>query len=193
MKQFTRKIFQCQRGIGILELLIAMLITGLMTTAAFQFLVTMQNQSEAQQNLSEAQLLCRNSLMDIKKDLRMAGYKLTGHPAYEVKGDTLAIYLSQSQPVDTILYFLQEFSERNYAAMPDLPEGRQVYRLMRQTNSGLPNEFADYILNIQYDLVSPSNVVVRVTTQSPRPDEDYPSFNGYRSYSLAERVKIRNA
>jgi hypothetical protein len=77
--------------------------------------------------------------------------------------------------------------------MPDLPEGRQVYRLMRQTNSGLPNEFADYILNIQYDLVSPSNVVVRVTTQSPRPDEDYPSFNGYRSFSLSERVKIRNA
>ena len=193
MKQFTRKIFRCQRGIGILELLIAMLITGLMTTAAFQFLVVMQNQSEAQQNLSEAQLLCRNSLMDIKKELRMAGYKLTGHPAYEVKGDTLAIYLSQSQPVDTILYFLQEFSEGNYAAMPDLPEGRQVYRLMKQTNSGLPNEFADYILNIQYDLVGPSNVIVRVTTQSPRPDEDYPSFNGYRSYSLSERVKIRNA
>lgn len=193
MKRFTKKIFRCQRGISVLELLIATLITGVMTTAAFQFLVTMQNQSEAQQNLSEAQLLCRNSLMDIKKNLRMAGYKITGHPAYEVKGDTLAVYVSQSQPVDTILYFLQEFNDGEYASMPDLPEGRQVYRLIKQTNSDPADEFADYILNVLYDLTDPSNVIVRVTTQSPRPDEDYPFFNGYRSYSLSERVKIRNA
>ena len=181
MKRFTKKIFRCQRGISVLELLIATLITGVMTTAAFQFLVTMQNQSEAQQNLSEAQLLCRNSLMDIKKNLRMAGYKITGHPAYEVKGDTLAVYVSQSQPVDTILYFLQEFNDGEYASMPDLPEGRQVYRLIKQTNSDPADEFADYILNVLYDLTDPSNVIVRVTTQSPRPDEDYPFFNGYRS------------
>jgi len=193
MKRFTKKIFRCQRGISVLELLIATLITGVMTTAAFQFLVTMQNQSEAQQNLSEAQLLCRNSLMDIKKNLRMAGYKITGHPAYEVKGDTLAVYVSQSQPVDTILYFLREFNDGEYASMPDLPEGRQVYRLIKQTNSNPADEFADYILNVLYDLTDPSNVIVRVTTQSPRPDEDYPFFNGYRSYSLSERVKIRNA
>ncbi len=193
MRRFTRKIFRCQRGVSVLELLIAALITGVMTTAAFQFLVTMQNQSEAQQNLSEAQLLCRNSLMDIKKNLRMAGYKITGHPAYEVKGDTLAVYVSRSQPVDTILYYLWEFDDGEYASMPDLPEGRQVYRLIKQTNSDPPDEFADYILNVQYDLTDPSNVIVRVTTQTPRPDEDYPSFNGYRSYSLSERVKIRNA
>ena len=193
MKRYTKKIFRCQRGISVLELLIATLITGVMTTAAFQFLVTMQNQSEAQQNLSEAQLLCRNSLMDIKKNLRMAGYKITGHPAYEVKGDTLAVYVSQSQPIDTILYFLREFNEGEYASMPDLPEGRQVYRLIKQTNSDPADEFADYILNVQYDLTDPSNVIVRVTTQSPRPDEDYAFFNGYRSYSLSERVKIRNA
>jgi len=193
MKRFTKKIFRCQRGVTVLELLIATLITGVMTTAAFQFLVTMQNQSEAQQSLSEAQLLCRNSLMDIKKDLRMAGYKITGHPAYEVKGDTLAVYVSQSQPVDTILFFLHEFNDGEYASMPDLPEGRQVYRLMKQTNSDPPDEFADYILNVQYNLTDPSNVIVRVTTQTPRPDEDYPFFNGYRSYSLSERVKIRNA
>ena len=193
MRRFTKKIFRCQRGVSVLELLIATLITGVMTTAAFQFLVTMQNQSEAQQNLSEAQLLCRNSLMDIKKNLRMAGYKITGHPAYEVKGDTLAVYVSRSQPVDTILYYLREFSDGEYASMADLPEGRQVYRLMKQTNSNPPDEFADYILNVQYDLTDPSNVIVRVTTQTPRPDEDYPSFNGYRSYSLSERVKIRNA
>ncbi len=193
MKRFTKKIFRCQRGISVLELLIATLITGVMTTAAFQFLVTMQNQSEAQQNLSEAQLLCRNSLMDIKKNLRMAGYKITGHPAYEVKGDTLAVYVSRSQPVDTVLYYLQEFNDGEYASMPDFPEGRQVYRLMKQTNSNPADEFADYVLNVQYDLTDPSNVIIQVTTQTPRPDEDYPFFNGYRSYSLSERVKIRNA
>ena len=193
MKRFTNKVFRCQRGVSVLELLIAALITGVMTTAAFQFLVTMQNQSEAQQYLSEAQLLCRNSLMDIKKNLRMAGYKIVGHPTYEVKGDTLAVYVSRSQPVDTILYYLQEFNDGEYAAMPDLPEGRQVYRLMKQTNSDRPDEFANFILNVQYDLTDPSNVIVRVTTQTPRPDDDYPSFNGYRSYSLSERVNIRNA
>jgi hypothetical protein len=77
--------------------------------------------------------------------------------------------------------------------MSDLPEGRRVHRLMKQTNSAPPDEFADFVLDVQYDLTDSSNVIVQVTTQTSRPDEDYQFFNGYRSYSISERVKIRNA
>jgi len=193
MKRSRKNLLRCRRGFSVLEVLIAALITGIITSAAFNFLVTMQNESEAQQSLSEAQLLCRNSLMDIKKNLRMAGYKVGNHAAYEVSADTLWVYLRQTQPVDTIMYYLEEFDDGDYAGMPDLPESRHVYRLLRKTNSGAPQEFADCILSLFYDLTDSTNVVVRLTSQTPMPDEDYPFFNGYKSYTLSERVKIRNA
>ena len=193
MKHFINKISRCQKGVSVVEMLIATLITGIVTTAAFQFLVTMQNQSSVQQDRSEAQLQCRNSLMELKKSLRMAGYKISGHAAYEVNGDTLAVYMSASQPVDTVLYYLGEFSEAEYARLPNLPEGRQLYRLMKRTNSAKPDVFSDFVLNVQYDVTDPTNLVVRLTTQTQHSDDDYPFFNGYRSFSQSERVKIRNA
>ena len=180
------------RGFSILEVLIAALITGILATATLQFYSTMHNQAENQYDVSEAQHQCRASLFDIVKTLRMAGFKLDGHQPYEINGDTLAVYFSETQPVDTVMYYLEEFSDWEYHHLGISPEKTTLRRLMKKRNSAMPGAFADYITSIKYGLVDSANVVIAITAQTPRPDDTYAPNGGFRTFSLAERVNIRN-
>lgn len=188
-----RRILLSQSGVTIIELLTALFITGVITTATLQFYIKMHNQSEVQQLVSDSHLICRNTLADIKKNLRMAGYKLTGHPAYEISGDSMGIYRSEINPVDSLLYYLEEFNTEEYSGVPNLPTGRKLYKLLKQVNSDSPAILADYIVSLRYVVIDPSNIQVVVVSQSERADEDFNQDNGYRTFTLSERIKIRNA
>ena len=192
MQPFTHIRLADNRGITILEVLIAAFITAIMVTATFRFYSAMQLQSEAQYEVSETHHICRASLHDIKKTLRVAGYKLSGHPPYEINGDSLAVYFSLTQPVDTVLYFLVEYSDQEYAMVPNLPTGRRLFNLMKQTNSSPPGLFANLITGIRYAPVDSANMVVSISSQTSKQDNAYSPSNGYRSYSMVERVSIRN-
>ncbi|MDH4156493.1 MAG: prepilin-type N-terminal cleavage/methylation domain-containing protein [candidate division Zixibacteria bacterium] len=186
------KKFTGNRGFSILEVLIAALITGILATATLQFYSRMHHQAENQYDVSEAQHQCRASLFDIVKTLRMAGFKLDGHPAYEISGDTLAVYFSETQPVDTVVYYLEEFQPWEYHHLGVSSDKTTLRRLMKKRNSAMPGAFADYITSIRYSIVDSANIVIAMTAQTPRADDTYAPNGGYRTFSLAERVNIRN-
>lgn len=192
MKIFNKKILRSVRGFTIIEVLIAAFITSVMATAAFQFFTKMSSQAEAQSQLSDAQLICRNSALELKKNMRMAGFKLSTHAPYDLSGDTVMIFLQQTNPVDTIKYYLLEFNVGEYNALPNLPEGRHVYKLMRRLNSETPAIYSDYILSFEVDTVSANDAVIRITAQTAMPDFDLRTDNGYRTHSVTERVHMRN-
>ena len=121
------------RGFTLIEVLIAALITGIIATASFQFYAKVGHQSEVQYDVSEMQNICRICIYDIRKTLRSAGYMVGTHAPYEINNDTLSVYYSDTQPVDTTLFFLQEFSAPDYAAVPGLPSGMKLYYLMKKT------------------------------------------------------------
>ena len=124
-----------QCGFTIVELLVAALITATIATAGFRFYASVHGAALSQTNVSDLQQLCRKSMQDIRRSFRMAGFRLAGHPPWEIKADTLAIYYGNSQPVDTVRYYLDEYTSSQYSAMPDLPGGTRIYYLMKQTNS----------------------------------------------------------
>jgi prepilin-type N-terminal cleavage/methylation domain-containing protein len=192
MNTSYKKVLRSERGFTIVEVLIAAFITSVLTTAAFQFFTKMSSQAEAQTQLSDAQLICRNTAMEIKKSMRMAGFKLDTHDPYNFDGDTVMIFLEQTNPVDTIKYYLLEFNIGEYNALPNLPSGRHVYKLMRRLNSETPAIYSDYILSFSVDTVTVSDAVIQITAQTAMPDFDLITDNGYRSYSLSERVHMRN-
>ncbi|MCH9024670.1 MAG: hypothetical protein IH931_04980 [candidate division Zixibacteria bacterium] len=181
-----------QVGFSILEVLIASIITGIIATSAFSFYAKMSEQSEHQFNVSEMHQLCRTSLYDIRKSLMQAGFKLTGHPAYEVKGDTLAVYYSDTQPVDTILYYLVEYNDAEYAAISDLPGTHRLYKLYKKVNSDAPALFADYVMGIIYNQVDAANMIVSIGVHSLLKDDSYQPNDGFRTYRVSERINIRN-
>ena len=182
-----------QAGFSILEVLIAAIITGIIATSAFSFYTKMSEPSEHQFNVSEMHQLCRTSLYDIRKSLMQAGFKLTGgHPAYEVKGDTLAVYYLDTQPVDTILYYLEEYTDSEYGAIPDLPQTHKLFKLYKKVNGNAPALYADYVVGIDYIQIDAANMIVSIDVHSLRKDDSYQPNDGFRTYRLSERINIRN-
>jgi hypothetical protein len=191
MKQIWDFI-RSQRGVSIAELLVSILITGIVMAGAFGFYTKLHGQAETQIEVSEIQNLCRASIEDIKRTMRSAGFKLTGHPAYEINGDSLLIYSDNGGSVDTVAYFLREFSELQYSKMYGLPDGARVSNLIKQHNSGAGEVYADYITGVRFTEIAPGELMIQITAQASRPDEDYVPNNGFRTYTLRERVAVRN-
>lgn len=183
-------------GISLLELLAALFITGILAAASFKFYATIHEQSEVQYEVSEIQLMCRNSLQELKKNIRMAGYKIDDTlPAFEIAGDTLSIYLQQTQPIDTIRYFLSEYEPWEYARIREWSGERQLFKLMKQANSDTATTFADCITQLNFTAIDSANMSFSITAQTEHGDFNF-SGDGdskFKSYSLTERVKIRNA
>jgi prepilin-type N-terminal cleavage/methylation domain-containing protein len=183
---------KCYRGFTILEVLIAALITGILATASFRFYSSMHNQAETQYDVSEVQHQCRASMNELKRTLRQAGFKLIGHTAFEVYDDSLAVYFSETKPVDTVVYYLQEFADHEYYLVPGLGDGQKLYHLMKRRNSLTPEVYTDFIQSIDYQQPDSRTVQITITAQVMRADDTYSENNGFRTWSLQEQVALRN-
>lgn len=180
------------RGFTVLEVMIAALITGILATASFRFYTSMHTQTETQQEVSDVQHLCRSSIHEIKKTLRLAGFKLTTHDALRINGDSLAIYYSDTQPVDTVLYFLEEFTDYEYWKVPNLPDGQQLYKLMKKVNSDDAVICTDFIREIDYQMVDSKTMQITVLAQVSKQDDTFDENGGFRTWTLEEHVTLRN-
>jgi len=181
-----------QNGFTVLEVLIAGVITAIIVASVFSFYTKMNLQSEAQFDVSEMQQLCRTSLYDIRKSLLQAGFKISGQAPYEIKGDTLAVYYSETKPVDSILYFLREFTDAEYAKVPNRPGNTKLYKLMKKVNSLEPVIYADFITSIAYTIVSPDEINVGITVMAARKDDSYKANSGFRLYTISDKINVRN-
>ncbi len=183
-----------ESGFTLLELLIAVLITGILAASAFQFYVTMHQQVITQQEISDMQQVCRSSLQEIGKTLRMAGYMLPTHPAWDTNGCSLSVYISTGtiDEADTVMYFLQEFSDTEYVAVPNLATGQKLYKLMKQENSNAPETFADFITSIDFVPIGTTEMAVTVQVQTTKDDESFSTNDGFRTFTNTERVNMRN-
>jgi prepilin-type N-terminal cleavage/methylation domain-containing protein len=174
------------RGYTLIELIIALFLTGVVAAAGFSFYVTMHNQALTQEDISNMQHTNRTTLQEMAKTLRMAGYKLSGHIPYRIAGDSLYVFFSETQPVDTVLYFLQ----RDPSGSIDDPW--TPFRMMRQVNGGTAAIFSDAIHSVNYQVIDSATVVIEVETQTESSDESWVQDDGYRTITLTERVTIRN-
>ncbi|UCC43713.1 MAG: prepilin-type N-terminal cleavage/methylation domain-containing protein [Candidatus Zixiibacteriota bacterium] len=178
-------------GFTLIEVVIALFITSVIALAGFQFFTKVSHQSEVQYDVSEMQNLCRISLYDIRKTLRSAGYMVAG-PPYEINGDSLIVYYSATQPIDTTTYFLQEYPDSVYEAVPGLPAGLKLHYLMKGVNSAPPTIYADFISGMSFTEIDSTNVLVSITSRVPRGDDTYSDNQGFRAFTLTDRVNVRN-
>ncbi len=182
-----KRIFRDGRGFTIIELMIALLLTGIITAAGFRFYVSMHNSALTQEDISNMQNTSRTSIQELTKSLRMAGYKLTAHAPYRISGDSLYIFYSDTHPVDSILYFLQD--DPNAPVMPD---GTHPQCLMKQVNGSAAGVFSEEIRGISYTVIDSATIDITVQVQTSHADEAWASNDGYRFLSMTERVNMRN-
>ena len=189
------KINKNHSGFTLIEMLVSMLLTGIMVTSVFEFYVAMHNQTMVQEEISELHQNSRACIVEITKTLRMAGYKTGGHAPYLISGDSLYVFYCDTQPVDTILYYLSPHI--SYELQGEYAEGddegaEKPNQLMKKVNSNRATVFSDNVLDINFTQINPSIIEVSITTQSSKADENYCDNYGFRTYQADEQVFLRN-
>ncbi|MBU8933399.1 MAG: hypothetical protein KOO62_05265 [candidate division Zixibacteria bacterium] len=179
-------------GHTIIELLAALFITGIMTAAGYNFYIKMHNQSIAQSDISDLQQNSRNTIQEITKTLRSAGYKVGTHVPYRIGNDSLLIFFSDTNPVDSVLYYLEDYNGDEAFEVAQLPVGLRPKKLMKRVNSNPPEMYSGLVQSISYVASSASLIQVTLVVQTGRPDEDFNSNDGVRTLTSVESVTLRN-
>jgi len=181
-------------GYSMLELLIALALTGVISIAGYRFYETMANQTVTQEEISDVQLNGRNILYEIAKTARLAGYKVGAHDPYEIStyGDSLSVYYSLDNPMDTVIFYLEDYDEDLEASfISGLPEGKIPKKLFKEVN-GTASLYADYVTAVSFDTLSANVIEITLQVQTSRVDQTLERADGIRSYTYTERVTLRN-
>ena len=95
-----------ERGVSFLEVMIALLITGILTASMLKLYITQHQNYMIQDDVTEIQQSVRASIDELSRQIRMAGYDLPlgleGIEAYNTNPDTLVI-VYQGTDCDTYL------------------------------------------------------------------------------------------
>jgi Tfp pilus assembly protein PilW len=167
-----------QKGMTLVEVLIAGLITFIVGGAALQFYASQHNQWLAQTDVSDMQQNVRAMLDELATNIRSAGYGImTGHPRIWVTSNTLAIFYKDSTKIDTIQYYVS-FADSLHP------------NLVKRINQDSPQVFAENIESVQFAR-SGSLLTVTLVAREGRKDPEYP-LDGYRRRTLTADIKLRN-
>ena len=167
-----------QKGITLVELLIAALMTFVIGSAAMEFYASQHNQWLAQTDVSDMQQNVRALLDELTRNIRSAGYGIiTGHPRILVSSNTLTVYRRDSTKIDTIQYYVSTAVEGH----PNL---------VKQINQDSPQVFAEDIESIQFAQTGNLVSITLVAREGRRDPELY--GDGYRRRTLIAAAELRN-
>lgn len=167
-----------QRGITLIEVLIAALLTLIIGAAALGFYVTQHNSWLVQEDVSEMQQNIRVVLDEISKNIRRAGFGVpAGHPTIVVGQNTLTIFYQDSVKIDTIQY---------YVSWADTLHPR----LLRKENSNYAQAYAEDIESIQFNQAD-KLITISIVAREGRKDPEY-TGDGYRRRTITSKALVRN-
>ncbi len=167
-----------EKGITLVELLVAVLITFIVGSAALEFYASQHNQWLAQTDISDMQQNVRALLDELTKNIRSAGYGIiVSHPRVDVTSQTLTIYRKDSTKIDTIRYYVS-------SADPDHPN------LVKQINQDSPQVFAEDIESVQFAQTG-NLITITLVAREGRRDPEY-AGDGYRRRTLIAAAELRN-
>ncbi|MBD3170798.1 MAG: hypothetical protein GF307_15080 [candidate division Zixibacteria bacterium] len=172
------KILKCESGYTVIELLIAALLTGIVTFYAMDAYLDQHQQYLIQEDVSDMQQRGRAAIDEIAFNLRQAGFNTPDSVenfsiGYDPVGpDTLTL----NHHGDDIIYYIDESDSLH----PNL---------MKSTNGNV-EMFADDIEDMEFTALASDLIEVTVVTKSTRKDEAIAKDYRRRTYTM--RVKVRN-
>ena len=171
-------VIKNQKGMTIVELLIAALLTFVIGGVALEFYSSQHNQWLAQTDVSDMQQNARALKDELTANIRSSGYGIiAGHPRMLVTSNTLTIYRKDSTKIDTVSYYVSAAD----AAHPNL---------VKQINQDTPQVFAENIESV--DFVRDGNLItVTLVAREGRRDPEL-AGDGYRRRTIVVSAEIRN-
>lgn len=170
-----------QRGVTLVEVLIASFLTVLVGAAAMEFYVTQHKAWIIETEVSEIQQNARAALDEIASKMKMGGYQVGAHPAFEIGQDSIIVYYRNDSTahIDTVAYFVD-------ASNPSRPW------LMRQFNADAAEPYAENVENMTMTLLSSRLIELSLVARAGRPDSTIIDGDGYRRRTLTTQIRIRN-
>lgn len=173
-----KEILKDQKGITLVEVLIAAVLTLVIGAAALGFYVVQHNSWLAQEDVSEMQQNIRVALDEISKNIRKAGFGVpSGHPTILVGQDNLTIFYQDSVKVDTVQYFVSWADSLHP-------------RLLRKFNSNYAQAYAEDIESIQF-VQADKLITITIVAREGRKDPEY-TGDGYRRRTITSKAQVRN-
>ncbi len=174
-------LFTNQRGVTLVELLIAAVLTIIVAAAAMEFYLSQHKTWLVESEIAEVQYNVRASLDEIASALRMGGYQVPGHPPFAVGNDTLIIYFRNeaTAEVDTMTYYV----ESNDASQ---------YNLYKKPKGGDPEVLAENVESLELTTLGPNLIDISITARTTRSDSVMVHGDGYRRRTFATQVRLRN-
>jgi type II secretory pathway pseudopilin PulG len=167
-----------EKGMTLMELLIAVLLTFIVGSAALEFYASQHNHWLAQTDISDMQQNVRALLDELSRNIRSAGFGIiVNHPSVRVTSDTLVIFRNDSTKIDTIQYYVSSADSLH----PNL---------VKKINQDPAQVFAEDIESVQF-VRSGAVIAVRLVAREGRRDPEY-SGDGYRRRTLIARAEVRN-
>ena len=166
-----------QRGVGLVELFIAVTLTVLIGAVMLEFYISQHNQFLVQEEISDMQQNARFAMDEITRNIRIAGYGLTGSPSISVGSDTLKIYFKNGSLTDSVVYYISR-------ANPLHPN------LMKKIGSSTAQVYAENIDSLKFSQ-NGKLVNVRIVAREDTKDDHF-TGDKYRRRILSSNVKVRN-
>jgi len=167
-----------QRGMTLVEILVAGILTFIVGGVALEFYASQHNQWLAQTDVSDMQQNVRTLLDELTTNIRSAGYGImTSHPRIQLTSNTLTLFYKDSTKIDTIQYYVSYADSLH----PNL---------VKKINQASPQVFAEDIESIQFTRTG-NIVTVTLVAREGRKDPEY-ALDGYRRRTLTADVELRN-
>lgn len=168
------------------------MITAIISAAGFEFYIKMHNQALTQEEISNMQQASTACLQELVKTTRKAGYMIGNHVPYVINGDSIYVFFRETQAVDTVLYYLEDYCDGELSGNVSYPDAQRPRKLMRKINGETPCIFSDNINDITINAPSATSITIHLVAQTMTPDEDYPHNGGFRYYPSSELIVLRN-
>ena len=187
------------KGMSLIELLIALVISSILMGAMYQTFIKQQKTYAVQEQVSEAQQNVRIAMDTIVRYVRMAGYK--GNPAgagsfgfLYAKSDTIGFTFDAD---GNGLYAGNDSAERIEFRL----SGTTLQRTVNTTTNW--QDIAENIESIQFQYLDANNntttilanirrVIITITGRTSISDPELGIGGGYRRRTLTSSVQVRN-
>ncbi|KPJ49863.1 MAG: hypothetical protein AMJ41_02195 [candidate division Zixibacteria bacterium DG_27] len=176
MRKFTRQ--RVDAGFTLVELMVAMVVLSIVSTATFYFYVSQHQAYVTQADVSDMQQNGRAAVAQLSYHLRQAGF----NPPEDSSAFT--IFTVAGGP-DSITI---NHHDTSYTFFVDATDSLNPI-LMHRINSDSAVVFAENIDSLSFNLVSSNEVSIALVARTSRTD---PASGDYRRRRFATLVNIRN-